>query len=197
MTTATTTEVEAQQERSQELRDRIDEKDRRKEDHKRAQFARLQKRLEQGGRIADNDLELASEVQDTVIVPAAKARQASRKHTEDVGAFASLGDRVLEPTKRLRKAADEFAEALAEVRPLLRQFASSAHKVNVTVQTRFATGSFIQWELEATLYRAWPGLFTRPRAPQLLKSSVGELIERSVATAVKAARRTLNGEVMP
>ena len=80
--------------------------------------------------------------------------------------------------------------------PLLRKFHTDASALGVTVPLNFVTGVFIEWELAATLYRAWPRVFSRPRAAQLHNASVGELIERSVATAIEAARRNLNKESM-
>lgn len=117
-----------------------------------------------------------------------------QQHAADVGALVSLGEKVCGPTEKLRTSADAFADALAEVRPLLRQFASDAHALGVTISPTFVTGVTLEWELASTLYRVWPQLFSRPRQTQLYQNQVGDLVRANVATAVETARRSLNEE---
>ena len=119
------------------------------------------------------------------------------KGKEDTDALVSGGEGVLEIVDSMRKNADALADGFAKLRPLLREFASRAHTVGITLPPRFVSGSFLHWELEAVLYRCWPKLFTRPRAPQLFQNNLGDLVRRSVATAVEAARRTLSEEGTP
>ena len=182
-------DVEAQRKQLDDLRLQDDDRLERDVATKRARREKIRQRLLRGQKIGDEDRETAIDIQVKDLLPAAEQAVIHAKHADDVRALVSLGDKLLEPIGRLRKAADAFAAALVEVRPLLRQFHTDAHTLGLTVPPNFVTGAFIEWELAATLYRAWPQVFSRPRAVQLHRSNVGELIERSVATAIETALR--------
>lgn len=66
------------------------------------------------------------------------------QHTDRVAKLTAFGKELLEPTSRAREAADSLADALVELRPLLRQFHMDAHALGVTLPPTFVTGQSLE-----------------------------------------------------